>query len=201
MDYYIHPSSYVDVPSTIGGGTTIWHFCHIMQDSRIGSNCTLGQNVYVGNNAIIGNYVKIQNNVSIYSGVELEDYVFCGPSCVFTNIINPRSEVIRKNEFKKTIVKRGATIGANATILCGITIGRYAFVAAGAVLLESIPDYSLVVGTPAKHIGWMSRHGYQLFPPDQNGIMRCPTSGWRYQTNPEGQVVCLDFSEEDTLPN
>ena len=199
MEYFIHQTSYIDDPGKIGDGTKVWHFCHIMRNCNIGIHCSIGQNVFIAENVSIGNYVKIQNNVSVYSGVELEDYVFCGPSCVFTNVINPRAEIDRKSEYKKTIVKRGATIGANATVLCGITIGRYAFVAAGAVVLDDVPDYALVVGVPAKQVGWMSRHGFQLSGADNQGIMRCPNSGWRYQVNPLGKVVCLDWSEENPI--
>ena len=164
MEYYIHPSSYVDEPCVIGKGTKIWHFCHIMSGAKIGENCILGQNVMVGNNVVIGNNVKIQNNVSVYTGVELEDDVFCGPSCVFTNVINPRSQIIRKSEYKQTLVKRGATIGANATIICGITVGRYAFIGAGSVVRQDVPDYALILGVPGIPKGWMSRHGFRLQP-------------------------------------
>ena len=161
-DVYIHPSSVVDEPCEIGAGTKIWHFCHIMKHARIGRNCILGQNVFVASDVRIGNHVKIQNNVSIYTGVELEDDVFCGPSCVFTNVINPRSRIERKDEFKKTLVKKGASLGANCTIVCGTTIGRYAFVGAGAVVTKDVLDYSLVVGVPARHIGWVCECGERL---------------------------------------
>lgn len=199
VDYYVHPSSYIDEPCVIGAGTKIWHFCHIMSGSRIGEKCVLGQNVMVASHVVIGNRVKIQNNVSIYTGVELEDDVFCGPSCVFTNVINPRSQIERKHEYKRTLVKRGATIGANATILCGITIGKYAFVAAGAVVRQDVPDYALVVGVPAVQKGWMSRHGHKLPPPDADGVMLCPQSGWRYAINSSGILRCLDWPEDQPL--
>jgi UDP-2-acetamido-3-amino-2,3-dideoxy-glucuronate N-acetyltransferase len=197
--YFVHPSAYIDEPCSIGAGTKIWHFCHVMPGSKIGEKCVLGQNVMVGSHVVIGNRVKIQNNVSVYSGVELEDDVFCGPSCVFTNVINPRSQIERKHEFKLTLVKRGATIGANATILCGITIGQYAFIAAGAVVLNEVPDYALVAGVPAVQKGWMSRHGHRLPGPDEHGIMVCPESRWRYAVDSSGALRCLDWPEETPL--
>ncbi len=160
--YFVHESSFVDQPCEIGPGTKIWHFCHIMKDSRIGSNCNIGQNVLVASGVRIGNNVKIQNNVSVYTGCILEDYVFCGPSMVFTNVINPRSEVVRRDEYKTTLVRRGATLGANSTILCGITVGRYAFIGAGAVVTKDVPDYALVYGNPARIRGWMCACGIRL---------------------------------------
>ena len=199
-EYYVHPSAYIDGPSEIGEGTKIWHFCHIMPGAKIGNNCTLGQNVMIGSNVVIGNNVKIQNNVSLYEGVTLEDDVFCGPSCVFTNIVNPRSQIIRRNEYKSTIVQRGATIGANATILCGITIGRYAFIAAGSLVRKDVPDYGLIVGVPGILRGWMSRHGFRLSAPDENGFMICPGSGWRYEEIQPNTVRCLDWPEDEPLP-
>ncbi|RMG06277.1 MAG: N-acetyltransferase [Acidobacteria bacterium] len=197
--FYVHPSAYVDEPCIIGSGTKIWHFCHIMPHARIGNNCNLGQNVFVASGVIIGNNVKIQNNVSLYTGVEIEDDVFCGPSCVFTNVINPRSQIVRHNQYQRTLVRRGATIGANATIVCGVTIGQYAFIAAGAVVRTDVPDYALMVGVPAVQKGWMSRHGYQLTPPDADGIMYCPQSKWRYREIDPGVVRCLDWPEERPL--
>jgi len=161
-EYFVHPSSFVDENVIIGKGTKIWHFCHVLTDTRIGENCILGQNVMVGPFVTIGNGCKIQNNVSIYKGVTLEDDVFCGPSCVFTNVINPRAFVERKHEFKTTLVKRGATIGANATIVCGNIIGRYALVGAGAVVTKNVSDYALVVGVPAKQTGWVCKCGTTL---------------------------------------
>lgn len=163
-DYFIHSSSIVDEPASIGKGTKIWHFCHIMKDARIGEQCKIGQNVYIGPGVKIGANVKIQNNVSVYPGVILEDNVFCGPSMVFTNVINPRCEVVRNSPefFKQTLVKQGTSIGANATIVCGITIGRYAFIGAGAVVTKDIHDYALVYGTPAVHRGWMCECGEKL---------------------------------------
>jgi len=161
-DYFVHESSYVDQPCTIGEGTKIWHFSHIMKDSRIGRNCNIGQNVVVSPGCVVGNNVKIQNNVSVYTGVILEDDVFCGPSMVFTNVINPRSHVERKDEYKKTLVRRGATIGANATIVCGNTLGNYAFIGAGAVVTRDVPDYAVVYGAPAKIRGWACSCGLML---------------------------------------
>ncbi len=171
-----------------------------MKDCRIGENCSLGQNVFVASGVVVGNNVKIQNNVSLYTGVRLEDDVFCGPSCVFTNVVNPRSEVVRREEFRETVLRKGATVGANATIVCGHTIGRYAFVGAGAVVRDDIPDYALVVGVPAVRKGWMSRHGYRLSEPDGEGIMLCPQTSWRYHEISPGTVVCLDWSEKKVCP-
>ena len=198
--YFVHPSSFVDENVEIGEGTKIWHFCHIQSGSRIGKYCVLGQNVNVGNNVRIGNYCKIQNNVSIYEGVELEDYVFCGPSCVFTNVSNPRAEILRHHLYEKTVVRRGTSIGANATIVCGVTIGRYAFIAAGAVVISDVPDYALMMGVPAKQKGWMSRHGHRLINPDKDGIYICPESGWRYKEINPGILRCLDWPEDKDLP-
>ncbi len=160
--YFVHESSYIDEPSEIGEGTKIWHFSHIMKDSKIGKNCNIGQNVVISSNVTIGSNVKIQNNVSVYTGVICEDDVFLGPSCVFTNVINPRSFIERKNEYRQTIIKRGASIGANATIVCGHNIGRYAFIGAGATVTKDVPDYALVVGTPAKVIGYVCECGNRL---------------------------------------
>jgi len=161
---YVHPTSIIDDdPASIGDKTSIWHFCHILHNTTIGEGCTLGQNVMAGPNVTIGNNVKIQNNVSVYEGVTIEDDVFCGPSMVFTNVINPRSEISRKKEFKKTIVRKGATIGANATIICGVEIGQYSFIGAGSVVTHDVPDYALVVGNPARFSKWMCSCGKQLW--------------------------------------
>lgn len=184
--YFIHPTSIVDEPSTIGYGTKIWHWVHIMPNAQIGRNCVLGQNVYVGSRAVVGNNVRVQNNVSIYDDVILEDDVFCGPSMVFTNVINPRSFVERKDEYLKTLVKKGASIGANATIVCGNTIGEYAFIGAGTVVTKDVPAFALVVGVPAKQIGWVSHAGRRL-QFDEQGKARCEESGFNYQL--EGGVV------------
>ena len=160
--YFVHESSYVDEPAHIGAGTKIWHFTHVLAGAVIGEKCSIGQNVNIGSTARIGNNVKIQNNVSIYDGVILEDDVFCGPSMVFTNVVNPRSHVSRKSEYKQTLVKRGASIGANATIVCGTTLGRYCFIGAGAVVIRDVPDFALVVGNPARQAGWMCQCGVRL---------------------------------------
>ena len=181
-DYFVHESSYVDLPCQIGKGSKIWHFSHIMKNAVIGENCNIGQNVVVSPNVQLGNNVKIQNNVSIYTGVICEDDVFLGPSMVFTNVINPRSGVIRKDEYMKTIVKKGASIGANATIVCGNNIGRYAFIGAGAVVTKEVPDYALMVGSPSKNIGWMSEFGERLIF-NEDGIAICNTTGLRYRLN------------------
>ena len=178
--YFVHESSYVDEPCQIGKGTKIWHFSHVMKNSVIGENCNIGQNVVVSPDVQLGNNVKIQNNVSVYTGVVCEDDVFLGPSMVFTNIINPRSGVIRKEEYMKTVVKKGASIGANATIVCGNNIGKYAFIGAGAVVTKEVPDYALVVGNPSKNIGWMSEFGERLNF-DSTGIAICETTGLRYR--------------------
>ena len=198
--YFVHPTAVVDEGAQIGVGTRIWHFSHIMPTARIGEGCNLGQNVFVDNNTVIGNHVKIQNNVSVYNGVILEDYVFCGPSMVFTNVINPRSEIERKSEFKTTLVRRGATIGANATIVCGVTIGRYALIGAGAVVTTDVPDYALMVGVPARQVGWISRHGHRLVDRDEEGNWVCPQSGWRYREVAPGVLRCLDWPEDEPLP-
>ncbi len=180
---FIHESSYVDENVSIGSGTKIWHFSHILNDCEIGENCSLGQNVVIGPNVVVGNQVKIQNNVSVYEGVTLEDGVFCGPSCVFTNVINPRSEIARKDEYRKTLVKRGASIGANATIVCGHDLGAYCFIAAGAVVTKEVPAYALMVGAPARRVGWVSKAGSKL---DDNLI--CPIEGTTYKLTSNGEL-------------
>jgi len=175
-DVFIHESSYVDDNVAIGRGSKVWHFSHILENCQIGEDCSLGQNVVIGPSVVIGNRVKIQNNVSVYEGVTLEDGVFCGPSCVFTNVNNPRSEIVRKDEYRKTIVKRGASIGANATIICGHDLGEYCFIAAGAVVTKEVPAYALMAGTPAKRIGWMSKAGGRLADD-----LICPIDGTAYR--------------------
>ena len=199
-DYFAHESAYVDEPCEIGVGTKIWHFSHVMKNAKIGENCILGQNVHIAGGAVIGNNVKIQNNVSIYSGVVIEDDVFLGPSCVLTNVTNPRSQVVRHSLYEKTIFRRGVTVGANATIVCGIELGRYSFVSAGAVVTKDVPDYALVMGVPARQVGWISRHGIPLSEPDANGIMTCPESGYCYKEIKPGVVRCVDLDEEASLP-
>jgi UDP-2-acetamido-3-amino-2,3-dideoxy-glucuronate N-acetyltransferase len=199
IDYYVHPTATVDEGAMIGQNTRVWHYSHIMPGAQIGTDCVLAQNVFVGDGVRIGNQVKVQNNVSVYKGVVLEDGVFCGPSMVFTNVINPRSEIERKQEFRQTLIKRGATLGANCTIMCGVTIGRYAFVGAGAVVTGDVPDYALMVGVPAVRQGWMSRHGHRLPEPDAEGIMVCPESNWRYRENESGVLNCMDWPEEQAL--
>jgi len=179
-DYFVHESSYVDEPCQIGKGSKIWHFSHIMKNSVIGENCNIGQNVVVSPDVQLGNNVKIQNNVSVFTGVTCEDDVFLGPSMVFTNIINPRSAVIRRGEYTKTIVKKGASIGANATIICGNNIGRYAFIGAGSVVTKEVPDYALMVGNPSKNIGWMSEFGERLSF-DSSGISICHKTNTKYK--------------------
>jgi len=178
-EYFVHPTSIVEEQASIGEGTKIWLFCHIMHRAIIGRDCQLGQNVYVGKSVKIGNNVKIQNNVSVYEDVEIQDDVFCGPSMVFTNVINPRSFISRKEEFKKTLVKKGASIGANATVVCGVTIGEYAFVGAGAVVNRSVPDYALVAGVPAKQIGWICECGVKLSQVSDS--LNCPDCKKQYQ--------------------
>jgi UDP-2-acetamido-3-amino-2,3-dideoxy-glucuronate N-acetyltransferase len=178
--YRVHPTAIVDEPCEIGDRTNIWHFAHVMSGARIGQGCIIGQNVFVAGGVRIGNNVKIQNNVSVYAGVELEDDVFCGPSMVFTNVVNPRSHIIRKHEYKRTLVKRGATLGANSTIVCGITIGRFAFVAAGAVVTHDVPDYALVMGVPARQAGWMCQCGIGL--PDGGPVIQCASCGAKYES-------------------
>jgi UDP-2-acetamido-3-amino-2,3-dideoxy-glucuronate N-acetyltransferase len=198
--YFAHESAFVDAPCQIGPGTKIWHGSHVMKGAEIGEKCILGQNVCIANDVKIGSNVKIQNNVSVYTGTEIEDDVFLGPSCVLTNITNPRSQIVRHSLYEKTLIKRGATIGANATIVCGVTIGRYAFVAAGAVVAKDVPDYALMMGMPAKQQGWMSRHGTKLPAPDKAGIMVCPESNFRYKEASKGVLRCLDLDEEKPLP-
>ena len=181
MSIDIHPSAIIDEGAQIGDGSRVWHFSHICSGARIGMKCSLGQNVFVGNDVVIGHNVKIQNNVSVYDAVTIEDDVFCGPSMVFTNVYNPRSAVTRKDEYRKTLIKRGATLGANSTIVCGITVGEYAFVGAGALINKDVPDFALVLGVPSKHIGWMSRFGERLdLPLKGNADTICPKTNEKY---------------------
>src|SRR5512137_1696312 len=199
-DYFVHESSYVDEGAEIGAGTKIWHFSHVLSGAIIGERCSFGQNCSIAGQVIIGNNVKVQNNVSIYEGTVIEDDVFLGPSCVLTNVTNPRSQVVRRSLYEKTLLRRGASIGANATVVCGVTVGRYAFVGAGAVVARDVPDYALMIGVPARFAGWMSRHGHRLPKPDAQGIMKCPESGLRYQESAPGVLRCLDLDEDAPLP-
>ena len=194
----VHSTAVIDDSVSIGEGTKIWHFCHVCSGATIGRECSFGQNVMVGNDVSIGNRVKVQNNVAIYTGVTIEDEVFLGPSCVLTNVTNPRSQVVRRGLYEKTLIRRGATIGANATIVCGITIGRYAFIAAGAVVASTVPDYALVVGVPGRSAGWMSRHGHRLYF-NAGGRATCPESGFEYELR-DGCVSCLSLDAEAPLP-
>lgn len=199
-NFFVHESAYVDDGAEVGEGSKIWHYSHVQSGCTLGSNCSLGQNVNIANDVEIGNNVKIQNNVSVYKGTVVEDDVFLGPSCVLTNVSNPRSQVSRREVYEKTLIRRGATIGANSTIVCGVEIGRYAFVAAGAVVTRDIADYALVRGNPARAVGWISRHGHPLAEPDGEGIMICPESGLRYKESKPGVLRCLDVDEEEALP-
>ena len=188
MSISIHSSAIVDDGAQIGEGSRVWHFAHICAGACIGERCSFGQNVFVGNDVEIGNNVKVQNNVSIYDAVRIEDDVFCGPSMVFTNVYNPRSAVTRKDEYRKTLIRKGATLGANCTIVCGVTVGEYAFVAAGAVINRDVKSYALMAGVPARQIGWMSRHGERLnLPLSGDGEARCPVTGDTYRLN-NGQI-------------
>ena len=189
-EYYAHETAVIDEGCKIGKGTKIWHFTHIMTGCVIGENCNLGQNVVVSPEVVLGRNVKVQNNVSIYTGVICEDDVFLGPSMVFTNVINPRSHILRRDQFQATLVKRGASIGANATIVCGNEIGEFAFIGAGAVVTKDIPPYSLIVGNPGRHVGWMSEYGHRLHF-DENGIAICPEGQDRYQLGEDGKVIKL----------
>lgn len=182
MNFQVHPTAIIDDGAEIGANTYIWHWVHVCSKAKIGANCSLGQNVFVGNQVIIGNNVKIQNNVSVYDNVILEDDVFCGPSMVFTNVYNPRSAISRKHEYRNTYVKKGATLGANCTIVCGVTIGQYAFIGAGSVVNRDVPDYALIVGVPGKQIGWMSQFGVKLdLPLSGDAETICPHTGIKYR--------------------
>jgi len=197
--YLVHPSAIVDAGAEIGADTRIWHFAHICAGARIGTKCVFGQNTFVADGVVVGNNVKVQNNVAIYAGTTVEDDVFLGPSCVLTNVTNPRSQINRQKLYEPTVIRRGATVGANATILCGITLGRYCFIAAGAVVAKDVPDYALIQGVPGRRAGWMSRHGHVL-KPDAQGELRCPESGYRYRETAPGVLSCLDLDEGSPLP-
>ena len=192
MNYWCHESAIIDNGATIGEGTKVWHFSHVCSGATIGERCSLGQNVFVGNRVVIGSRCKIQNNVSVYDSVTLEDDVFCGPSMVFTNVYNPRTAIVRKEECRSTLVMQGATLGANCTVVCGVTIGRYAFIGAGAVINKNVPDYALMVGVPARQIGWMSEYGEQLdLPLSGHKEVQCPHTQQRYRLNGQ-QLVSLN---------
>ncbi len=199
--YFAHETAVIDDGCEIGAGTRVWHFTHVMKGARIGAGCNFGQNCLVASGVTVGDNVKVQNNVSIYTGTEIEDDVFLGPSCVLTNVTNPRSQVVRHGIYERTVLRRGVTVGANATIVCGVELGRYTFVAAGAVVTRDTPDYALMVGTPARQEGWMSRHGHRLQGPDDGGVMVCPESGFRYREESPGRLVCLDLDEDAPLPD
>jgi UDP-2-acetamido-3-amino-2,3-dideoxy-glucuronate N-acetyltransferase len=189
VNYFVHESSYVDAGSMIGDGTRIWHFSHVMEDCRIGSNCNIGQNVVMSPRVVIGHNVRIQNNVSVYTGVTLEDDVFCGPSVVFTNVINPRSHISRKHEYRETLVRRGASLGANSTLICGVTVGRWAFVGAGTVVTRDVPDYALVYGNPGRQHGWVCSCGSRLEA--NSPQMACESCGAHYRLTRAGLVEVL----------
>jgi UDP-2-acetamido-3-amino-2,3-dideoxy-glucuronate N-acetyltransferase len=199
-DVFVHESAYIDDQVDIGDGTKIWHFCHVSEGATIGANCTFGQNGYVGEDVEIGDNVKVQNNVSIYIGCKIENDVFLGPSCVLTNVSNPRSQVNRHDLYEETHFQRGATVGANATIVCGVTLGQYCFLGAGTVVTDDVPPYALILGNPGRQKGWMSRHGHVLKDPD-DGIMVCPESGFRYQLQDDDTLRCLDLDENEPLPD
>ena len=191
-DIFIHETSFIDDDVKIGIGTKIWHFSHVLNGCEIGKNCSFGQNVVVGPNVDIGNHVKIQNNVSVYEGITLEDGVFCGPSCVFTNVHNPRSKIVRKNEYRKTLVQKGVTLGANCTIVCGVALGKFSFIGAGAVISKDVPNYALMVGVPAKQVGWMSEYGEKLdLPLKGNAETICKHTNQKYQLK-DDKVTLID---------
>ncbi len=197
--YQAHPSAVIDAPCTIGAGTKIWHFCHICADTVLGENCNLGQNVMIASGVRLGRNVKIQNNVSVYAGTVVEDDVFLGPSCVLTNVSNPRAAINRRALYEPTLIRRGATVGANATIVCGVTLGRHCLIGAGAVVTRDVPDYGLVTGVPGRRRGWVSRHGHPLRTA-RDGVYTCPESGLRYRETAPGVLRCLDLDEDAPLP-
>jgi UDP-2-acetamido-3-amino-2,3-dideoxy-glucuronate N-acetyltransferase len=199
-DYFAHATAVVDSGAQIGRGSKIWHYSHISANARIGENCIFGQNTFVASGVTVGDNVKVQNNVSIYNGTTIEDDVFLGPACVLTNVTNPRSQINRHNLFEKTLIRRGATVGANATVVCGVTLGRYSFIGAGAVVTKNVPDYALMRGVPARQKGWMSRHGHPLML-EACGEYRCPESGLRYREESPGVLRCIDLDEAEQLPD
>ena len=198
-NYFAHTTAVIDEGAQVGTGTKIWHFAHIFGETIIGEGCIFGQNTMVSSGVRIGKNVKVQNNVAIYTGTTIEDDVFLGPSCVLTNVTNPRSQVNRKSLYEETLIKRGATVGANATIVCGVTLGRYCFIAAGAVVTKDVPDYALITGVPGRRSGWMSRHGHVLRNPDSEGNMKCPEAGFIYRVI-DNKMRCMDLDEESPLP-
>lgn len=198
MSYFAHPTAVIDAGASIGEGTKIWHFAHISPGAVIGARCIFGQNTMVADGVTIGSNVKVQNNVAIYTGTVVEDDVFLGPSCVLTNVTNPRSQVKRHSLYEQTVIRRGTTVGANATLVCGITLGRYAFIAAGAVVSRDVPDYGFIVGVPGRLKGYMSRHGH-LLQFDASGHATCPESGFQYEQTDQG-VRCLSLDENEPLP-
>lgn len=201
MSYFKHESAYVDDGAAVGDGTKVWHFCHVQKDAVVGRNCILGQNVNIAGGVTLGDGVKVQNNVTVYTGAQIDDYCFLGPSCVFTNVTNPRSEVNRHSLYEKTHLRRGATLGANCTVVCGTTLGRYALVAAGAVVTKDFPDYAMVMGVPARQTAWVSRHGHILAKVGAaEGVYACPESGLRYELK-GGRMRCLDLDEDAPLPD
>lgn len=197
--FFVHPSAVVDAGAVIGAGSKIWHFAHISAGAQLGEKCIFGQNTFVADGVVVGDNVKVQNNVALYTGTTIEDDVFLGPSCVLTNVTNPRSQINRHSLYELTLIRRGATIGANATIVCGVVIGRYAFIAAGAVVTKDVPDYALIQGVPGRQVGWMSRHGHLLRPDAQNEL-RCPESGYIYREVADGCLRCVDLDEAAPLP-
>lgn len=199
--FFAHDTASIDSGCQIGAESSIWHYAHIMERAIIGEKCSIGQNCFVAPDVVIGNNVKIQNNVSVYTGTIIEDDVFLGPSCVLTNVSNPRAQVNRRSIYERTVIRRGVTVGANATIVCGIEIGRYAFIAAGAVVTKTVPQYALMMGNPAKQVAWMSRHGHRLPEADDKGVMTCPESGLRYAKFAKDALRCLDLDEETALPS
>ncbi len=198
-DVFVQETAVVDDGAVIGAGTKIWHFSHVLSGAVIGARCSFGQNTMVSGGVRIGDNVKVQNNVAIYEGTTIEDDVFLGPSCVLTNVSNPRCQVVRRSLYEQTTLRRGATVGANATIVCGVTIGRYAFIAAGSVVTRDVNDYEMIVGVPGRVRGWMSRHGHPLAF-DRDGLAVCPESGLNYQKTEDGQVQCIDLPEDSGLP-
>lgn len=196
---FVHETACVEEPDLLGEGTQVWHFVHVQAGAKIGRNCSLGQGVFVARGAELGQGVRVQNHVSVFSGAVIEDEVFLGPACVLTNVERPRAAMDRRHAFERIVVRRGATIGANATLLPGVTIGRHAFVAAGAVVTRDVPDYGFVLGVPARQEGWMSRHGERLFL-SLAGTAECSASGWSYRLLPEGRLVCLSLDEDAPFP-